>query len=63
VSKQRGCEKMKALVVKRYFLDINEREQLEREFIKQNPDFIEHVLEWDDEELLERLNIDRKNLV
>ncbi|MFD2215889.1 hypothetical protein [Metabacillus endolithicus] len=54
---------MKALVVKKYFLDINEREQLEREFIKQNPDFIEHVLEWDDEELLERLNIDRKNLV
>ncbi|MCM3161158.1 hypothetical protein [Metabacillus litoralis] len=54
---------MKALVIKRYFLDINEREQLEREFIKQNPDVIENILEWDDEELLERLKIDRKNLV
>ncbi len=54
---------MKALVVKKYFLDIKDREVLESEFLEQNPDLVETVLEWDDEELLEKVNRNRKNLV
>jgi hypothetical protein len=50
---------MKTLVFKKYFLDINEREQLEKEIIEKNPELVEIVLEWDDEELLERINHNR----
>lgn len=46
---------MKALMLKKYFLDIHERETLEKELIEKNPKLIEAVLEWDDEELLERI--------
>lgn len=59
---ERGV-KMKALVVKKYFLDIKDREEFEREILEQNPELVETVLEWDDEELLGKLNIMRKNLV
>ncbi|HZH58750.1 MAG TPA: hypothetical protein VEY70_04045 [Metabacillus sp.] len=54
---------MKALVIKKYFLDIKDREEFEREILEQNPELVETVLEWDDEELLGKLNIMRKNLV
>jgi hypothetical protein len=47
---------MKALLLKKYFLDIHEREMLEKELIDKNPELIETILEWDDEELLERIN-------
>ncbi|WP_156177676.1 hypothetical protein [Bacillus sp. SA1-12] len=46
---------MKAILVKKYFLDIKEREQLEKEVLEKNPDLAETILEWDDEELLERI--------
>jgi len=58
---ERGV-KMKALVVKKYFLDIKDREEFEREILEQNPELVETVLEWDDEELLGKLNIMRKKL-
>ena len=54
---------MKALVVKKYFLDIKDREAFEREVLEQNPELVENVLEWDDEELVEKLHIMKKNLV
>lgn len=54
---------MKSLTVKKYFLDIKEREMLEKQVVEQNPELVETVLEWDDEELLERLDISRKTLV
>lgn len=59
---ERGV-KMKALVVKKYFLDIKDREEFEREVLEQNPELVETLLEWDDEELLGKLNKMRKNLV
>ncbi|MDQ0229747.1 hypothetical protein [Metabacillus malikii] len=49
---------MKALVVKKYFLDVQERERLEKEIIHYQSDIQEEtILSWDDEELLERINI------
>ncbi|WP_273130415.1 hypothetical protein ACNRWW_17450 [Metabacillus sp. HB246100] len=51
---------MKTLVIKRYFLDIKEREALENECLKHNPTLLEEVLEWDDEELLERIQYKKK---
>ncbi|MBM7605410.1 hypothetical protein JOC75_003433 [Metabacillus crassostreae] len=46
---------MKALLLKKYFLDIKDREKLEKELIEKNPDLVDQILEWDDEELLERM--------
>ncbi|WP_226669450.1 hypothetical protein [Metabacillus litoralis] len=46
---------MKALLLKRYFLDIKDREELEKELIEKNPELVDQILEWDDEELLERM--------
>lgn len=46
---------MKKLVVKKYFLDLKDREILERDLLLVNPDLIENILEWDDEELLEKI--------
>lgn len=46
---------MKKLVVKKYFLDVKDREILERELLVENPDLIENILDWDDEELLENI--------
>ncbi|WP_175640584.1 hypothetical protein [Metabacillus schmidteae] len=54
---------MKTLVVKKYFLDIKDREAFEREILEQNPELVDTILEWDDEELTEKLNILKKNLV
>jgi uncharacterized Zn finger protein len=54
---EKGVYEMKALSLKKYFLDINEREMLEKELIEKDPELIDTVLEWDDEELLERINI------
>ncbi|OAS87135.1 hypothetical protein A6K24_20780 [Metabacillus litoralis] len=56
---EEGVKAMKTLVFKKYFLDINKREQLEKEIIEKNPELVEIVLEWDDEELLERINHNR----
>ncbi|MGM7722551.1 hypothetical protein [Metabacillus sp. Hm71] len=50
---------MKTIVVKKYFLDINEREQLEKEMLEKHPELAETILEWDDEELLERIKHNR----
>lgn len=50
---------MKSIVLKKYVLDIKEREKLEQEIIEKNPELIEIVLDWDDEELLERINHNR----
>lgn len=50
---------MKSILLKKYFLDIKEREKLEQEIIEKNPELIEIVLDWDDEELLERINHNR----
>ncbi len=54
---------MKTLIVKKYFLDIRDREVFEREMLEKNPDLVETILEWDDEELVENLNSMKKNLV
>lgn len=56
----KGVYEMKELVLKKYFLNIHEREMLEKEIIEKDPELIETVLEWDDEELLERVNISIK---
>ncbi|MBU7595473.1 hypothetical protein [Metabacillus halosaccharovorans] len=54
---------MKTLVVKKYFLDINDREAFEREILEHYPEQLETILGWDDEELVEHLHIMKKNLV
>jgi hypothetical protein len=50
---------MKSILLKKYFLDIKEREKLEQEIIEKNPELVKIVLDWDDEELLERINHNR----
>lgn len=50
---------MKSILLKKYFLDIKEREKFEQEIIEKNPELVERVLDWDDEELLERINHNR----
>ncbi|WP_226529127.1 hypothetical protein [Metabacillus niabensis] len=54
---------MKTLVVKKYFLDIKDREAFEREILEHHPELMESILGWDDEELVEHLHILKKNLV
>ncbi|MCV9886874.1 hypothetical protein [Metabacillus halosaccharovorans] len=54
---------MKTLVVKKYFLDIKDREAFESEILEHHPELIETILGWDDEELVGNLHILKKNLV
>jgi len=51
---------VKTLRIKKYFLDVNDREQLEKQVLDKHPEYNESILEWDDEELLERINIDKE---
>ncbi|MGM0875494.1 MAG: hypothetical protein ACQEWV_11965 [Bacillota bacterium] len=56
---EKGVKAMKTLLLKKYFLNIKEREMLEQELLEKNHEFVETVLEWDDEELLERIKNNR----
>jgi hypothetical protein len=46
---------MKTLQIKRYFLSEKERETYEKNVLQNMPELYERVLEWDDKELLEKV--------